>query len=104
MQRRCPPSTSPRPERREKPPQRWQAQDFTDEKTDSVLLSVQSVKKVAAGHFFEDFRLSLSPYGSRAGKPVKLENLAVFIRSDAHVVRAGLNVKGCGPSQSRSFF
>ncbi len=27
----------------------------------------------------------------------KYENLWVFIRSDAHVVRAGLNIRGCGP-------
>ena len=34
---------------------------------------------------------------SRAAKPAKNENLWVFIRSDAHVVRAGLNIRGCGP-------
>ena len=34
---------------------------------------------------------------SRAAKSAKYENLWVFIRSDAHVVRAGLNIRGCGP-------
>jgi len=35
----------------------------------------ESVKKVAVSHFFEKFRLSLSPYGSRAGKPARYKNL-----------------------------
>ena len=33
----------------------------------------------------------------RAAKSEKWENLKVFIRSDAHAVRAGWNVKGGGP-------
>ena len=41
---------------------------------------------------------------SRAAKPAKCENLWVFIRSDAHVVRAGLNIRGCGPLSTPWFF
>ncbi len=41
---------------------------------------------------------------SRAAKPAKYENLWVFIRSDAHVVRAGLNISGCGPLSTPGFF
>ena len=41
---------------------------------------------------------------SRAAKPAKCENLRVFIRSDAHVVRAGLNIRGCGPLSTPGFF
>ena len=40
---------------------------------------------------------------SRAAKPAKNENLWVFIRSDAHVVRAGLNIRGCGPLSTPGF-
>ena len=41
---------------------------------------------------------------SRAAKSAKYENLWVFIRSDAHVVRAGLNIRGCGPLSTPEFF
>ena len=41
---------------------------------------------------------------SRAAKSAKYENLWVFIRSDAHVVRAGLNIRGCGPLSTPRFF
>ena len=41
---------------------------------------------------------------SRAAKPAKNENLWVFIRSDAHVVRAGLNIRGCGPLSTPGVF
>ena len=41
---------------------------------------------------------------SRAAKSAKYENLWVFIRSDAHVVRAGLNIRGCGPLSTPGFF
>ena len=40
----------------------------------------------------------------RAAKSAKYENLWVFIRSDAHVVRAGLNIRGCGPLSTLGFF
>ena len=40
---------------------------------------------------------------SRAAKSAKYENLWVFIRSDAHVVRAGLNIRGCGPLSTLGF-
>ena len=56
--------------------------------------------------------------GLRAAKSAKYENLWVFIRSDAHppgglllpqrgnspcVVRAGLNIRGCGPLSTPGF-
>ena len=41
---------------------------------------------------------------SRAAKPAKNENLWVFIRSAAHVVRAGLNIRGCGPLSTPEVF
>ena len=41
---------------------------------------------------------------SRAAKSAKYENLWFFIRSDAHVVRAGLNIRGCGPLSTPGFF
>ena len=50
---------------------------------------------------FTDFA---SRIRSRAAKPAKYENLWVFIRSDAHVVRAGLNIRGCGPLSTPGFF
>ena len=50
---------------------------------------------------FSDFA---SRVRSRAAKPAKYENLWVFIRSDAHVVRAGLNIRGCGPLSTLGFF
>ncbi len=37
-------------------------------------------------------------------KQLKYENLWGFIRSDAHVVRAGLNIRGCGPLITPRFF
>jgi len=53
------------------------------------------VKKVAVSHFFEKVSLSLSPCGSRAGKPARYKNLR-FSSVLTHM-RAGLDVKGCGP-------
>ena len=41
---------------------------------------------------------------SRAAKSAKYENLWVFIRSDAHVVRAGLNIRGYRPLSTLGFF
>ena len=41
---------------------------------------------------------------SRAAKPATYENLSVFIRSDAHVVRAGWNIRRCGPLSTPGFF
>ena len=40
----------------------------------------------------------------RAAKSAKYENLWVFIRYDAHVVRAGLNIRGCRPLSTLGFF
>ena len=66
-------------------------------------MPLQSVKKVAERHFFEFYGFA-SRISSRAAKPAKYENLRVFIRSDAHVVRAGLNIRGCGPLSTPRFF
>ena len=63
----------------------------------------QSVKKVAECHFFEFYGFCLS-HSLPAAKSAKYENLWVFIRSDAHVVRAGLNIRGCGPLSTLGFF
>ena len=52
---------------------------------------------------FRVFTGFASRISSRAAKVAKYENLWVFIRSDAHVVRAGLNIRGCGPYQPRVF-
>ena len=41
---------------------------------------------------------------SRAAKSAKYENPWVFIRSDAHVVSAGLTIRGCGPLSTPRFF
>ena len=41
---------------------------------------------------------------ARSAPNAKYENLWVFIRSDAHVVRAGLNIRGCGPLSTLGFF
>ena len=49
-----------------------------------------SVEKVAYCHFFEFFSCFASRIRSRAAKPAKHENLWVFIRFDAHVVKAEL--------------
>ena len=46
---------------------------------------------------FLSFTGFASRISSRAAKPAKYENLWVFIRSDAHVVRAGLNIRGLRP-------
>ena len=53
---------------------------------------------------FLSFTGFASRISSRAAKPAKYENLWVFIRSDAHVVRAGLNIRGCGPLSTLGFF
>ena len=53
---------------------------------------------------FLSFTGFASRISSRAAKPAKYENLWVFIRSDAHVVRAGLNIRGCGPLSTPGFF
>ena len=53
---------------------------------------------------FSAFTGFASRIRSRAAKPAKYENLWVFIRSDAHVVRAGWNIRGCGPLSTPWFF
>ena len=52
---------------------------------------------------FLSFTGFASRISSRAAKPAKYKNLWVFIRSDAHVVRAGLNIRGCGPLSTPEF-
>ena len=52
---------------------------------------------MAFSHFSESFSGFASRIRSRAAKPAKYENLWVFIRFDAHVVKAGINLRGCGP-------
>ena len=63
-----------------------------------------SVEKVAYCHFFEFFSCFASRIRSRAAKPAKYENLRVFIRFNAHVVKAGINLRGCGPLTTPRFF
>ena len=63
-----------------------------------------SVEKVAYCHFFEFFPCFASRIRSRAAKPAKHENLWVFIRFDAHVVKAGINLRDCGPLTTPRFF
>ena len=63
----------------------------------------EAVEKVAKRHFFEFFHPVLAPM-ARSAPNAKYENLWVFIRSDAHVVRAGLNIRGCGPLSDLGFF
>ena len=59
---------------------------------------------MAECHFFEFYGFCLS-HSLPGGKIREVaENLWVFIRSDAHVVRAGLNIRGCGPLSTLGFF
>ena len=55
-------------------------------------------------HFFEFFSCVASRIRSRAAKLAKYENLWVFIRFDAHVVKAGINLRGCGPLTTPGLF
>ena len=59
--------------------------------------TVISVSKKRRSRFFEAAGFVSRPSGSRAVKSVSNENLTVFIRSEAHAVRAGFKGKGCGP-------
>ena len=83
-----------------------------------ALRPFEAVEKVAKRHFFEFFHPVLAPM-ARSAPNAKYENLWVFIRSDAHppgglllplrgnspcVVRAGLNIRGCGPLSTLGFF
>ena len=56
-----------------------------------------SVEKVAYCHFFEFFPCFASRIRSRAANHAKYENLWVFIRIDAHAVKAGINLRGLRP-------
>ncbi len=63
-----------------------------------------SVEKVAYCHFFEFFPCFAFRIRSRAANHAKHENLWVFIRFDAHVVKAGINLRGCGPLTTPGLF
>ena len=60
-------------------------------------------KKWLNATFSSFFHPVLAPM-ARSAPNAKNENLWVFIRSDAHVVRAGLNIRGCGPLSTPGFF
>ena len=60
-------------------------------------------KKWLNATFSSFFHPVLAPM-ARSAPNAKCENLLVFIRSDAHVVRAGLNIRGCGPLSTPGFF
>ena len=60
-------------------------------------------KKWLNATFSSFFYPVLAPM-ARSAPNAKYENLWVFIRSDAHVVRAGLNIRGCGPLSTPGFF
>ena len=60
-------------------------------------------KKWLNATFSSFFHPVLAPM-ARSAPNAKYENLWVFIRSDAHVVRAGLNIRGCGPLSTLGFF
>ena len=66
--------------------------------------SAPRVSKKWLNATFLSFTGFASRIRSRAAKSAKYENLWVFIRSDAHVVRAGLNIRGCGPLSTPGFF
>ena len=68
------------------------------------ITSRSRVSKKWLNATFLSFTGFASRIRSRAVKPAKYENLWVFIRSDAHVVRAGLNIRGCGPLSTPGFF
>jgi len=63
----------------------------------------KAIEKVAERHFFEFSHSVLAPM-ARSAPHAGNENLWVFIRSDARVVRAGLNIRGCGPLSTPGFF
>ena len=60
-------------------------------------------KKWLNATFSSFFHPVLAPM-ARSAPNAKNENLWFFIRSDAHVVRAGLNIRGCGPLSTPGFF
>ena len=65
--------------------------------------SLRLSKKWLNATFSSFFHPVLAPM-ARSAPNAKYENLWVFIRSDAHVVRAGLNIRGCGPLSTLGFF
>ena len=65
--------------------------------------SLRLSKKWLNATFSRFFHPVLAPM-ARSAPNAKYENLWVFIRSDAHVVRAGLNIRGCGPLSTLGFF
>ena len=67
-------------------------------------MAVLGVSKKWLNATFLSFTGFASRIRSRAAKPAKYENLRVFIRSYAHAVRAGFNIRGCGPLTAPEFF
>ncbi len=61
-------------------------------------------RKSGGTPLFRAFTGFASRIRSRTAKPATYENLWVFIRSDAPVVRAGWNIRGCGPLSTPGFF
>ena len=66
--------------------------------------AVSECRKSGGTPLFRAFTGFASRIRSRAAKPARYENLWVFIRSDALVVRAGWNIRGCGPLSTPGFF
>ncbi len=58
--------------------------------------AVATVEKVAFSHFFEFLRVSPLAFALGRRNPQRRKP-RVFIRFDAHVVKAGINLRGCGP-------
>ena len=69
----------------------------SDDKTSRKRPAASECRKSGGTPLFRAFTGFASRIRSRAAKPAKNENLRVFLRSDALVVRAGWNIRGCGP-------
>ena len=61
-------------------------------------------RKSGGTPLFRVFTGFASRIRSRAAKPATYENLWVFLRSDALVVRAGWNIRGCNPLSTPGLF
>ena len=68
-----------------------------------AFASARECRKSGYSPLFRVFAGFASRSRSRAAKPARYENLKVFIRSDVHAVRAGLNIRGCGPLTTPGF-
>ena len=79
------------------------ARTCADRRKDARM-DVSAYRKSGGTPLFRAFTGFASRIRSRAAKPATYENLWGFIRSDAHVVRAGWNIRGCGPLSTPGFF